>query len=367
VPESLPDVPPVPELPGIMSAVEVAATASAIADWQLPTGMIPWTPGGHCDPWNHVEAAMALAIAGFRAEAELAFDWLTSVQRPDGAWHQYYLADRIEQDKLDANVCAYVAAGVWHHWLMFADRGFVEALWPVVERAIDFVLDLQTPRGEILWARHADGTPWSFALLTGSSSICHSLRCAIALAELLGHERPDWELSAARLAHVIANEPDAFAPKHRWAMDWYYPVLAGVLSHDAARARIDARWDTFVMEGRGVRCVSDRPWITVAETCECSMALLTFGDRERATSLFSWIQQYRADGGRYWTGTVYPDEVHFPDDEQSTYTAASVVLAADALGEPTRASALFADPESVLPPLVLDRLDDAVDSGAERD
>ncbi len=256
MPESLPDVPPVPELPGIMSAVEVAATASAIADWQLPNGMIPWTPGGHCDPWNHVEAAMALAIAGFRAEAELAFDWLTSVQRPDGAWHQYYLADRIEQDKLDANVCAYVAAGVWHHWLMFADRGFVEALWPVVERAIDFVLDLQTPRGEILWARHADGTPWSFALLTGSSSICHSLRCAIALAELLGHERPDWELSAARLAHVIANEPDAFAPKHRWAMDWYYPVLAGVLSHDAARARIDARWDTFVMEGRGVRCVS---------------------------------------------------------------------------------------------------------------
>ena len=114
---------------------------------------------------------------------------------------------------------------MWHHVLLFDDDGFAEAMWPVVERAIDFVLDLQTPRGEILWARHADGTPWSFALLTGSSSICHSLRCAIALAERLGHERPDWELSAARLAHVIRHEPDAFAPKHRWAMDWYYPVL----------------------------------------------------------------------------------------------------------------------------------------------
>jgi hypothetical protein len=40
-------------------------------------------------------------------------------------------------------------------------------MWPVVEAAIDFVLDLQEPRGEILWARHADGTPWPFALLTG--------------------------------------------------------------------------------------------------------------------------------------------------------------------------------------------------------
>ena len=78
------------------------------------------------------------------------------------------------------------------------------------------------------------------------SSICHSLRCAIALAEHLGHERPDWELSAARLAHVItahaAGElPDAFAPKHRWAMDWYYPVMAGVVTGDgrprAARRR----------------------------------------------------------------------------------------------------------------------------------
>jgi hypothetical protein len=366
----VPNVPPVPQVPGTMSDVQVAATAAAIADWQHENGMIPWMPGGHCDPWNHVEAAMALAITGFRAEAELAYEWLADIQRPDGAWHQYYVADGIEQDKLDANVCAYVAVGAWHHWLLFEERAFAERMWPVVEKAIDFVLDLQTPRGEILWARHADGTPWPFALLTGSSSICHSLRCAIALAELLGHERPDWELSAARLAHVVAHEPEAFAPKHRWAMDWYYPVLAGVLSVPASRERMDARWDTFVMEGRGIRCVSDRPWITVAETCECAIALARIGETERAEALFGWAQQYRTEGGRYWTGTVYPDEVHFPADEQSTYTAAAVVLAADALGRPTRASALFADPESVLPPLVMDRLDadsDSVESSSDRD
>ena len=29
-----------------------------------PTGMIPWFPGGHADPWNHVEAAMALDLGG---------------------------------------------------------------------------------------------------------------------------------------------------------------------------------------------------------------------------------------------------------------------------------------------------------------
>jgi hypothetical protein len=337
---------------GAVTADELAGTADAIAQWQLPSGMIPWFPGGHADPWNHTEAAMALDLAGHHAAAERAYDWLVRMQRPDGAWHQYYLDDRVEQDKLDANVCAYVAAGVWHHVLLTADTGFAEAVWPMVERAIDFVLDLQTPRGEIIWARHADGTPWSFALLTGSSSICHSLRCAIALAESLGHERPDWELSAARLSRVIATEPDAFAPKRRWAMDWYYPVLAGVLTGERGRAHLADRYDAFVMEGRGVRCVNDRPWVTVAETCECALAYLAVGDNQTAEALFSWTTQFRQDDGRYWTGTVFPDESRFPDGERSTYTAAAVLLTADALTGGSPASALFVDHDAVLPRLL---------------
>jgi hypothetical protein len=350
-------LPAVPEVAGVLSATDVAATVDAIADWQLPNGMVPWFPGGHADPWNHVEAAMALDLGGRRSEAERAYDWLASTQRADGSWHQYYLADGIEQDKLDANTIAYVAAGVWHHYLLTRDDGFAETMWPVVDRAIEFVLDLQTPRGEIIWARHADGTPWSFALLTGSSSMCHSIRCAIALAEHLGHERPDWELSAARLAHVVGAHcrgdlPDAFAPKHRWAMDWYYPVLAGVLRGEEGLDRLDQRRATFVVDGLGVRCVSDRPWVTAAETCECLLAYLSLGDRDTAVALFEWAQQLRADDGHYWTGIVFPEMVHFPGDEKTTYTGASIVLAADALSGTSAASGLFVD-HNLLPELAL--------------
>jgi hypothetical protein len=350
----------VPSVEGIISADQVLETAAAIASWQLPNGMIPWFPGGHADPWNHVEAAMALDLAGLHAEADRAYQWLVDVQHDDGAWHQYYLADSIEQDKLDANTVAYVAAGVWHRWLVLGDRAWVEAMWPVVERAIDFVLDLQTPRGEILWARHADGTPWSFALLTGSSSMCHSLRCAVAVAELLGHERPDWELSAARLAQVIrahcaGEAPDAFAPKARWAMDWYYPVLGGVLRDDAAEARLEARRGAFVVDGRGVRCVSDRPWVTAAETCECLMAELSVGNRDHALALLAWAQGLRDHDGHYWTGVVIPDEVHFPDGERTTFTDAAVILATDALSRTSPAAGLFTDHDA-LPALV--NLDD---------
>jgi hypothetical protein len=342
-----------PGVDGIVTAAELDRTVGAIAEWQLPSGMIPWFPGGHADPWNHVEAAMALTLGGRFAEAERAYEWLVRLQRTDGAWHQYYVDGGVEQDKLDANVCAYVATGTWHYFLCTGDIGFLETMWPVVERAIDFVLELQLPRGEILWARHADGTPWSFALLTGSSSICHSLRCAIAAAERLGHERPDWELSAAALARVIAHEPEAFAPKHRWAMDWYYPVLTGVVLGDHGRARLEDRRATFVWDGKGVRCVSDRPWVTVAETCECALAHLAVGDRETAVELFGWTQQFRHDDDRYWTGTVFPDESRFPADERSTYTAASVVLAADGLAGASPAAALFVDHDRLLPPLML--------------
>ena len=346
----------IPTVEGMLTSAEVTATAEAIADWQLASGMIPWFPGGHADAWNHVEAAMALDVGGLRAEAERAYDWLIGLQRPDGSWHQYYTAmpdgqASVEQDKLDANVCAYVACGVYHHYLRHKDAGFIETLWPTVEAAIDFVLDLQTPRGEILWARHADGTPWSFALLTGSSSICHSLRCALAIAAALGHERPDWEASAAALAHVVANVPDAFAPKHRWAMDWYYPVLTGVVGGDIGREHLESRYETFAVEDKGIRCVSDRPWITTAETCECALAYLAVGMRDRALALFAHAQTQRLDDGHYWTGIVYPQEVHFPADETSTYSAAAVLLAAEALDDASPAAALFVDHDAVLPQL----------------
>ena len=56
-------------------------SAEHLASLQTASGMIPWFPGGHCDPWNHVEAAMALDVAGFHAEAERAYEWLADIQR----------------------------------------------------------------------------------------------------------------------------------------------------------------------------------------------------------------------------------------------------------------------------------------------
>jgi hypothetical protein len=326
---------------GLLSTGELVRTGRWIASQQLSTGMIPWYPGGHADPWNHTEAAMALTVTGHIAEAEAAYGWLASTQLVDGSWCLYHLAEGIEEPRRDPNVCAYVATGLWWHFLETGDEQLLRRMWPVVDAAIAFVLDLQTAGGEILWNRDVDGRPGTFALLTGNASMCHSLRCAVAIAEELGHERPEWELAAVRVAAALAHRPEAFEPKDRWAMDWYYPVLSGALDRLVATDRMAERWDAFVMDGLGVRCVSSNPWVTAAETAECVIALDAVGQDDRARDLLAWTRHLRCDDGAYWTGCVHPQCVRFPGGERSTYGAAAIVMAHHIVREAGPAAGLF--------------------------
>ena len=71
-----------PEVAGIITGAQVAQTVDAIASVQQPDGNIPWVPGGHTDPWNLVEAAMALDVGGRFAEAERAYEWLRGCSTP---------------------------------------------------------------------------------------------------------------------------------------------------------------------------------------------------------------------------------------------------------------------------------------------
>ena len=334
---------------------ELRATVDDIASVQSADGRIPWVPDGKTDPWNLVEAAMALDVGGRHDDAARAYDWLHDRRLPHGGWHSYYVGDEVTDPTLDTNVSAYVAVGVWHHYLSTDDTAFLRRMWPVVEAVFDHVLEFQSTTGEIAW--RADD-PDDGALLTGSSSIHLSLRCALAIAGRLGQERPDWELSQGALALAIAHRPQVFMDKSRWAMDWYYPILGGVLRGEAAHRRIEAGWDEFVVDGLGVRCVSDRPWITAAETCELVMSLDAIGETERARELFGWVQFLRHDDGGYWCGMNFEGErfdlpgQYFTHD-QPTWNSAAVVLAAHALSGDGPTAGLFRGeglPAGLLPP-----------------
>ena len=173
-----------------LSAAEIDQTAAWMASLQLPNGLVPWYRGGHGDPWNHVEATMALAAAGRWAEVERAFDWLAAQQLPDGSWCTFYVADGVIEPRRDPNVCAYPATGAWWCGQLSADGpAFLEPLWPMIERAVTWCLRYQRPGGEIVWSVGPDGVLGNFALLAANSSLQHSLRSAAKIADVLGHDR----------------------------------------------------------------------------------------------------------------------------------------------------------------------------------
>ncbi|MBB2946619.1 hypothetical protein FB565_006387 [Actinoplanes lutulentus] len=326
----------VPDLPQVLGTDQILATVASIAAQQQPDGLIPWYAGGQADPWDHVEAAMALDVGGEADRAAAAYDWMRRTQRPDGSWASRYDPGGVIADATaETNHAAYLAVGCWHHWLSTGDDAFLTRMWPAVRRALEFVVGCQAIDGEIWWAA---GDP--VALLTGCSSIHQALRCGTAIAEHLGEAQPGWEIAAFTLRSALQNRPEAFADKGRFSMDWYYPILGGAVRGTAARHRIEQRWDEFVVPEKGVFCVSDQPWVTGAETCELALALDTLGERSAARELIAAMQHLREADGSYWTGLVLTDGVRWPV-ERTTWTAAAVVLAVDALHAEHPRSAIF--------------------------
>jgi len=322
-------------------AMEVDSVAARIAGVQKPDGEIPWSPGGRTDPWDLVEAAMGLSIGGYRVAARRAFEWMAQHQLPDGSWYAAYRNGVAQDATRDTNLSTYLAVGVYHHYLITRDIGWVKRIWETVRKGIEFALKHQAPGGEIFWAISPTGAVDPMALLTGSSSIFMSLKCALALARCLGHPGAAWRTALCRLGEAIRQKPHLFnMTKSRYAMDWYYPVLCGAVSGTDAQRRMNRYWKKFVINGHGVRCVSDRPWVTVAETCELSLALSAMGKRGLSQIVFNWTSDKRYDDGAYWCGYTIPDMAVWPED-RLTWTDAAVLIAADALYQMTPAGRLF--------------------------
>ncbi|MCH1568578.1 MAG: prenyltransferase [Alphaproteobacteria bacterium] len=316
---------------------------------QNPDGSIPWFKNGVIDPWNHLEAAMGLNLIGRRDAAERAISFLRNTQAQDGSWwgqlgsavpiddelHQFTMQGVEDGHKIrDTNFIAYIATAIWHHLKLHDEIDYAAANWPMVKAAIDFVVALQSPDGDIRWSAPDPQTPEDDALITGNSSIHKSLICAEKLADRLGHDAQSWARARAKLADALAHKPHRYdrtwAPKTRYSMDWYYPVLSGALSSEQETERLAARWSDFVIDGFGCRCVDDQPWVTVAESAELAMALMAHGDTARAETHLSWLDRFRDENGAYWMGMQVEDRVFWPV-ERPAWTSGAVILAHDAV------------------------------------
>ena len=318
---------------------------SYILSVQRQDGSIPWEINRKLDPWDHIEAAMGLSIGGMREEAEKAYFWLATVQEPDGSWFAEYKNSIPVTKRKETNFIAYISTGALHHYLIYRDQSFLKKIFPTVKQSVDFVLSMQTDQGDICWASEEGKNDLDDSLITGSSSIYKSLECAALIFNLLDEENSHIENAKDLLKDSLINKPERYdrtwASKSRYSMDWYYPILCGLLNRETAKKRIEKKWDEFIVEGKGCKCVSEEPWVTIAESCELVMALMRIGIEDKAKSLFDCLHQWRdEDDGLYWTGYVYTDKKYWPV-EKPTWTAGAVLLAADSIYKFTEASELF--------------------------
>ena len=312
---------------------------------QNQDGSIPWEENKKLDPWDHIEAAMGLSVAGKKEEAESAFLWLKENQLSDGSWYSEYLMSSPVTKRKDTNFSAYIATGLWHYYLIFEDKNFLKFMLPTITKSVNFVTSMQTEQGDIYWASEEDKEILDDSLITGSSSIYKSLECASAIFNLLGESSLQADISKKNLKNSILNNPERYdrnwESKSRYSMDWYYPILCGIYDDKKSIKDIETKWSKFIVDDMGCKCVEEEPWVTVAESSELVLALVKIGLREEALKIFNSLHQWRdAQDGLYWTGYVYKDKKFWPV-EKPTWTAGAVLLAADALYEFTPGSELF--------------------------
>lgn len=330
------------------ASLNLRACADRIEALQRRDGSIPWVEAGVWDPWNHGEAAMGLAVMG-RAEAvHAALDALEERQLADGSWDGE-LGAGIPMDETgeriappanpatarDTNFTGYAAVTVLRCALALDEPRLIARHAGMVTRALDWVLAHQSEHGDIVWRAPDPGQPLDSvdALRAGNASLFKSFECGLRLADALGEKRRDWAEARSRIAHALIERPHRFdreIDRSNYAMDWYYPVLTGVLTGKAAQNTIDSGWKTFVVDDLGCRCVSGEPWVTAAETAELALACLSAGRVETARALIADLAPLSCPKSGYWMGWQYELGAVWPKEAPS-WTAGAILLAADAL------------------------------------
>ncbi len=325
-----------PDLP-----LNIDSVARSIAGLQRDTGDIPWHTDGKTDPWDLVESVMGLNIGGFHGQALAALDWMVQTQNPDGSWFSSYMDGTPEDRTTESHMACYMAVGLFHQYLITRNREDLDRYWPAMCAGVEFALGLQATSGEIYWAKSPEGKVDPMSLLAGSSSIFMSLKCALAIADVLDKDRPMWAAGLERLEISLQENIHTYnVAKSRFSMYWFYPILAGALRGKKAKDRINKYWNKYMIEDQGCRCVSDQPWVTVAETAELVLALHGMGRKQKAAIVFSWIHNRVFEDNTFWCGYTYPDMVIWPE-EKISWTNAVVLMAADALYGLTPAGRLF--------------------------
>ena len=312
---------------------------------QYKSGAIPSNEDGTHDPWDHIESIMGLNIYKDIEASKSAFNWLTHHQNSDGSWYaKYYKRDAIEKNK-PTHFSHYIAVAALHFFRIFKDINFLQSIWSSIELAVNFSVELQQDNGTIPWSINNNNQIENDYLLTGCSSILKSIECGIALSKILNQTEniEKWKKAHLLLSNAIQDPDgkfDLIKDRKRFSMDWYYPILSGCLKQDEKLHYINRIFKDFYLDGIGIKCVIEEPWVTVAETSEFILALMCAGYDDEAKRLLFDVLNISDEEGIPFMGWQYEQNIFWPEEKPS-WTAAALMLSADCVLDYSDASDLF--------------------------
>ena len=329
----------------LVTARQLPATVDAIAEWQLPTRhdpVVPGRPRRPVEPHRGGHGARRSAATARPPSGPTTGCVASSAPTAPGTSTTWPTAS--SRTSSTPTCVAYVAAGVWHHWLLPATAASSRRCGRWSSRPSTSCSTCRRPAARSSGPATPTARRGRFALLTGSSShlpqpaLRHRhRRAARPRAPRLGaRRRPPRPRHPRRARRLRPQAPlgDGL-------------VLPGARRRDDRRRRAGPasphRFDTFIdrRPGRALRRRTARgsPRPRPASACSPTWPSASTRPPQRAVRVGPALRAPTTAA----TGPAssYPDEVHFPGDEQSTYTAAAVVLAADALGGVTATADLF--------------------------
>jgi hypothetical protein len=302
-----------------MSWIDSNKAFQQAKDWiisnQTESGKINWDDKGKCDPWDHCECLIALAICEEWNAFELGVEWFFSNLNQDGLIPPEFQNNEVTHNHFESHHAPYIILPLMQAVLMGRADLITSNIKEQVKSIFNQLQGFKDSDGYYYWAKDNNGMSDN-SLITATMSIYLSLKALDNSLEIKFNQEL-WDQKFNR---------DGI-DRSRFSMDFYYPYMCGVKC-DKEQFYSDLK--NFYVDGLGVKCVKEEPWVTIAESCECIIALLVLGNFETAEKIFNDILQFKNDDGIFPTGYQYKLDIFWPE-ENSTWTNAAVIIAAHAL------------------------------------
>ena len=285
---------------------------------QSSSGAIFWDEKGKCDPWDHCECLIALAIYEEWEHFWRGVNWFITNLNEDGLIYAEFQNEKPSKLHYESHHAPYIIMPLIQASLIDKEQNYKKILTNEqllkLENIFEVLDDFKDEDGYFYWAKDSNGYSDN-SLITASMSIFLSL-----VAKDKSFPKFNTEMWQEKFNRDGVD-------RSRFSMDFYYPFLAGIKNNK--KEFLDLL-DNYYVKGLGVKCVAEEPWVTIAESSECVISALIHDNENIAKKIFNDIQQFQNKDGIFPTGYQYDMEIFWPE-ENSTWTNAAVIIAAHAL------------------------------------